>query len=178
MDSFGRLPNDVINIIQTLYHKPLINIITLDNKNYIQFTYPHFELKFEMFYQHKSLSINHERVVELVNLICNKSGEYNEKDTLFEITDNIVVTSGTSKLILTLDNLDRFIEVLIQYYKMITNNILDISIYNNGNYKVHHLNIIIGGGMDVIGSIDSNNTLIEVLPNSLKIFKFLQHHLI
>jgi hypothetical protein len=46
MDSFGRLPDDVINVIQTMYFMPIIDIISKNGKNYIRLKYPHFTSKF------------------------------------------------------------------------------------------------------------------------------------
>lgn len=176
MDSFGRLPNDVIHMIQTMYHKPLMEVIVIDNHIYLRFKYPHFELEFQMNCLLASLSMNDRFVINLVKMICNKSGNYSDLNTTITIDNDIIITSGVVKLVLSIDNLNTFIDMLIQYYKMIIiKNKLDVHYYDIKNklFKVQGFNYIIDAGDSLINSTNVFGNLINPLPSDIKIHQFM-----
>lgn len=151
MDSFGRLPDDVINVIQTMYFMPIIDIINKNGKNYIRLKYPHFTSKFEL--PVGKYTLNDKKVIDLLKMICYKRGNFLFYYTSIKIDKNIVLKNKESKITLSLNNLDTFITALTTYYKLITTNDgIEIDSMNNNLYSITNTNIRVQFNVDTTGN--------------------------
>ena len=131
-DSFGRLPNDVINQIMSLYQHPTLELIEMRNVRYdskliikSSHTTFEFEVPLPLYHHRNSVKCEKKKLDLLQNLIKNKKGFYecemdNDMDDVFNISicDNITIVIGRSKIIFSLDALDNVIFLLEKMYQI------------------------------------------------------------
>ena len=146
MDTFGRLPNDVISTITNLYHKPIINLIQttarygINFKIVIKFPYVtvEFPLLLDLNYYYDEveegciLQCDQKKLQKLKQFIdklqINKEAIYNYENSEMFCISNIninvnkhIIFTLSSINICTIDieNKDKLLKVMLEYYDIL-----------------------------------------------------------
>lgn len=137
MDTFGRLPNDVITLIENIYHKPLMDI-KIDFDKYrifliIKFRYVTIELNLVapiMYYIDKKTVVNDDFIILrdfLLKMKNNDICEYirpadnPEDDEIFIYIkhNEIIIDNTTNKIYLDICIKNELYKILNQYYNFL-----------------------------------------------------------
>lgn len=137
MDTFGRLPNDIITLIENIYHKPLMDI-KIDFDKYrifliIKFRYVTIQLNLVapiMYYMDKKTVIHDELQILDNFLLKMKNNEiceytrpanYPEADEFFLYIkhDEIIIDNTVSKIYLDICMKNELFLILNEYYNFL-----------------------------------------------------------
>lgn len=130
MDSFGRLPDDVLQYVRTLYFLPIITLDEINNIYYIVIKFPYGTCKFELFelYNRYNIKYNYrllKSLRECIDCINNVQGKFKislfDRAIFIKINTTIAIsnTSRMDTLILPIECKDALVSVLNQYYDKI-----------------------------------------------------------
>jgi hypothetical protein len=132
MDTFGRLPNDVIDRIEEIYQLPTINFVYKEkvNTTYLVIDLHYIKVRFIAMYlnEHVSKKDYYKNTLPDIkqfidNINKNIPCVYKES-YYFEInynTDNIIVTDSDTKLTLKKSCTNVLLDALNKYYDMLDN---------------------------------------------------------
>ena len=125
MDSFGRLPTDVIQLITNMVQSPTIDITTTSYECYMVITYPNMCLKIDMITdKYQSYDSNLKNVCNFIKQLKNniecKYETYNDVAYFsIEVNDKINIRYNGTPLELKMDNKEILICAMEKYYNSI-----------------------------------------------------------
>lgn len=130
MDTFGRLPNDVINRIEEIYQLPTINFVYKEkiNTTYLVIDLHYIKIRFIAMYLNTDVSKNDyykktlPNIKQFIDNINKNIPCVYDENYYFKIgynTDNIIVTDSDTKLTLKKPCIHVLLDALNKYYDML-----------------------------------------------------------
>jgi hypothetical protein len=128
MDSFGRLLDDVLQYVRTLYYLPIITLEEIDNKYYyIIIKFPYGTCKFELFELYDGYNMNYyyrllKALRESIDRITNLQGSHKflffDRAIFIKINTTISISNNAriNTLTIPIECKDALVSVLNQYY--------------------------------------------------------------
>lgn len=179
MDEFGRLPNDVLSVIHSMYlaklATPDIDVIKEGESIFLVIIYPSHTIKLGMY--NTIVSVNYYHLCNLFNIIYYKYGCWVWDSGSISIGDNIKIMKHGDIFTISLNSLDVFISVLIKYFKLISDCTIVCGIYDEDKrlYHIEHTKLIVDNEFNLIGHLNKiTNNMEGINEEDTKIYNTLK----
>lgn len=128
MDTFGRLPTDVIQLITNMVQLPTLDVIKSEGAYYLIIKYPTVTIYVDMQVENKDRLHDITDFIKKLkkNKFCNyRSFYYGARKRPYEfnifVTNNIKIESESADIIMSDSSKDELIRVFAKYYEMLKN---------------------------------------------------------